>query len=163
MLCNIRSLSPNKQTWHGPHIPPQNKPKGSFLSFFFNQMKDSLNSIMFIVFRSFTHMISYNPVIALFSPHTWIAPPCFPLSTGNHQFVLYFCEFASVLFHSLLCCIFLDATFKCYHMVFVFLVWLLSLIIIFSKSVYDAMAEFHSILCLSSVPSSLSIHLLMDT
>lgn len=31
-------------------------------------MKDSLNSIVFTVFRSFTLMISYNPVIALSPP-----------------------------------------------------------------------------------------------
>ena len=52
-------------------------------------------------------------------PNPWVAPPLIP--TGNHYFVLYICESASFLLYSLVCCIFLDSTYKWYHMVFVFL------------------------------------------
>ena len=39
-------------------------------------------------------------------PYTYLAPPSFPLSTGNHLFVLCIYESVSFLLYSLVCCIF---------------------------------------------------------
>ena len=76
-------------------------------------------------------MISYNPIITLFffCPH--LAPSLYPLPTNNHKFVLcvYF------FFNLFINLFFLYSTYKCYHIVFV---WLISLSIIFSTSNYIA-------------------------
>ena len=42
----------------------------------------------FYSFQSFTHVISYNPMITLL-PHLYFAPSPSPLPIGNHYFVLY--------------------------------------------------------------------------
>ena len=83
-------------------------------------MQNSFNSIMLYNFRSFTPMISYNPIITFFIPHPYNAlpRPISPLVTAS-----LFCisKSASFLFYSLLCCIFLDSTNKRYHKLFVLL------------------------------------------
>ena len=41
--------------------------------------------------------------------------------TGNHEFVLCICESAYFMLNSVVYCIFLDSTYKQYHIVFIFL------------------------------------------
>ena len=74
---------------------------------FFNQMKDSLNSIVLYNFQKFhTHMTLYNTIIILFSPTPVLPllPSLSPLVTTS--FLLCVCESVSLLLYSLVCCIF---------------------------------------------------------
>ena len=72
-------------------------------------------------------MISHNHIVTPFAPPTHMLPLPLP-SPHSWPWVcfLYICEFASFLFCSLVCCIFLDSTYKWYYTVS-FSVWLISL------------------------------------
>ena len=48
--------------------------------------------------------------------YPYLAPPHFPLTTGNHWFFLYVCEFVSVLLYSFI--YFLDPTYKWWYRLF---------------------------------------------
>ena len=75
----------------------------------------------------------HHVLYLLLSCFTFFTHPLDPLSSGNHQFVLCFYEFVSVLhvhlFYSL------DSTYKWNHMVF-FFVWFFSLCSIPSSSIH---------------------------
>ena len=66
-------------------------------------------------------------------PISQFIPP-YPLSSGKHKIVSYVCN--SICFiEKFICTFFLDSTYKWYHMVFVF-VWLTSLSVGISRSIY---------------------------
>ena len=58
------------------------------------------------IIQYITVAYSIHNSLYLLVHYLYIAPPLFPLLTGNHQFVLYICESASSMLYSLVCCIF---------------------------------------------------------
>ena len=66
--------------------------------FFFNEKFFKFYSALQF-FKSFAHVISYNPITTppLF-PYPYLAPPRIPLPSGNHWFVLCIFESASFFF-----------------------------------------------------------------
>ena len=70
---------------------------------------------------------------------------------GNHKVVFYVCESVSILCIYLFV-LFLDSTYKRYHIIFVF-IWLISLSIMFFRSIHVAAnAKLHSFSQLSNSP-----------
>ena len=121
-------------------------------------MKNSLNSIMLIIFKCFPHTISCNPLIILISP-----PLCGPsalLPTG------LFSESASLGFYSLVCCHFYAPHVRDTINYLYFSVLLISLM--FSKFIHVVANKTSFFLWLSSIPlcaclTSLFIHMLVHT
>ena len=110
-----------------------------------------------------------NHQIVLLSPFTYFSHPLSPLPSDNHKNSPHIYESASFLLICLFC--FLDPTYKCYHVVFVFLclVSLSTINALLSPFMLLQVARFHSFLWPKHIPlyicttSSLSIYLLMAT
>ena len=69
-----------------------------------------LHSIGLCFIDSCSHLLIHSP---------FLAPSCFPVPSGNHEFLLYIGESVSLLLYSLI--YFLDSTYKGYQTVLFFL------------------------------------------
>ena len=140
-----------------------------FLVFFFSSLFFSI--VIQVQFPTFSHHhlppLQPSPPSTLDPTPLWLSPcvlytcslktlPHFPsiipfhLPCGYCHFVLYF----SVSGYILLPCFFcwLGSTYRCDHMVFVFIAWLLSLHIMLSKSIHTVTKGRNSFFLLCSIP-----------
>ena len=58
--------------------------KISLSHLFFKKLNENFFKLYSIIFKNFTHMISYSPIITL--PDPYLVPPYLSLLTGNHKF-----------------------------------------------------------------------------
>ena len=85
-----------------------------------------------LIFKIFTYLISYNPIITLFFFYPYNAP--LPPVTTHYSLHLWFCFIFVLLIRWLY---FLDFTYKWCHTAFIFL-WLISHSIMPSKTIHVA-------------------------
>ena len=112
-----------------------------------------------------------NSSLYLLILYTYLTPPLFPLTAGNHYIFflylwVYFCFAIYICFTSLwklLCFISLDSTYKWHYIVF-FSIWYISLDIIISRSIRVLQITNYSFYgwVIVHCTTSLSICLLMD-